>query len=70
MMRNHVLGPCSLETYRGQTDQNSYSGQVSNELHCVAERHFCHFLSVVANFTTMWVICGEEATGRSSIYCI
>lgn len=48
----------------------SYSAQVSNEICYVAKKHFCHFLPVVANSTTMWVICGEEATGVSSVYCI
>lgn len=69
-MRNDVLGHSSLEAYRGQIDQNSPFGQVSNEMGCAAEKHFCHFLSVVANFVTMWVICGEEAKRRSSIYYV
>lgn len=34
---------------------------MSNETHSVDEKHSCHFLPVVANLTTMWVICGEEA---------
>lgn len=69
-MRNDVLGCSSLEAYRGQIDQNSPFGQVSNEMGCAAEKHFCHFLLVVANFVTMWVICGEEAKRRSSIYYV
>lgn len=69
-MRNDVLGCSSLEAYGGQIDQNSPFGQLSNEMGCAAEKHFCHFLLVVANFITMWVICGEEAKRRSSIYYI
>lgn len=69
-MRNSALVHSFLGTYTRQIDQNSYFGQVSNEIHCAAEKHFCHFLLVVVNFTTMWVICGEEATGGRSIYCI
>lgn len=67
MMRTNVLGHSSPQTYAARTDQNSYFGQVSNEIYCVADKHFCHLLLVVANSTTMWVICGEEATSRSSI---
>jgi len=70
MMRTNVFGHSSPETYGGQIDQNSYFGQVSNEIHRVADKHFCHFLLAVANSTTMWVICGEEATSRSSIHHI
>lgn len=70
MLGTNVLGHSSPETYGGQIDQNSYFGQVSNEIHCAADKHFCHFLLVVANSTTMWVICGEEATSRNSIHHI
>lgn len=70
MMRTNTSGHSSLETNGGQIDQISYCGQVSNEIHRAADKHVCNFLLVVTNSTKMWVICGEEAIGRSSIHRI